>query len=459
MATLKALVDETTNIKNDTINCHTVLKNNLINKKVSVSSSDKMLDLVNKIPDIKAFPVGWDVEKTGEVFNSNITEGDPIMYQKYGSWDTQIDLLVEQPDVSVAGIPRGNSFSPDGKYLAVAHDSSPGLSIYKVNGDTFTKLPNPVGFPDSSCNDCAFSPNGKYLVVVGSSAPHTWVYRIDSGDVFTKLTTPPLIYSTVYCCAFSPDSNYLALGYGNGTYLKYYKREGDTFTSLSIPTISSDVYGVYGVSFSPDGKYLACALYSGNHLRIYKRSGDTISAVFYASTSIVGNSNGCSFSPDGRHLVIVGGSKPYMATLKNNGDDTFTMLPNPDILPSGRSYNCAFSPDGKYLALASSVNNPRLVTYKIDGDTYTKTTSPSVVPSYDCYCVAFNPNGNHLAIGYGTSPYQYIYRTTTKDIVSPYNASTFPLQKLSIKNVGVAMESKNIGEQVKVNLFPKLNIL
>lgn len=52
MATLKNLVDETTVIKNELKTCHTNLKNNLVSKGVTVSSNDKMLNLINKISSI-----------------------------------------------------------------------------------------------------------------------------------------------------------------------------------------------------------------------------------------------------------------------------------------------------------------------------------------------------------------------------------------------------------------------
>ena len=49
MATLKSLVDETNNIKNELKTCHTTLKNNLIAKGVECSEDDKMSSLVDKV--------------------------------------------------------------------------------------------------------------------------------------------------------------------------------------------------------------------------------------------------------------------------------------------------------------------------------------------------------------------------------------------------------------------------
>ena len=53
MSTLKQLVDETTNIKNELKTCHTNLKSNLIEKGVECSDTDKLLSLANKVGEIE----------------------------------------------------------------------------------------------------------------------------------------------------------------------------------------------------------------------------------------------------------------------------------------------------------------------------------------------------------------------------------------------------------------------
>lgn len=53
MSTLKQLVDETTNIKNELKTCHTNLKTNLIDKGVECSDTDKLLSLVGKVGEIE----------------------------------------------------------------------------------------------------------------------------------------------------------------------------------------------------------------------------------------------------------------------------------------------------------------------------------------------------------------------------------------------------------------------
>lgn len=57
MATLKSLVDETTNIKNELVECHANLKNNLSAKGVECSDNDKMSSLIDKVDNIKGFKI------------------------------------------------------------------------------------------------------------------------------------------------------------------------------------------------------------------------------------------------------------------------------------------------------------------------------------------------------------------------------------------------------------------
>ena len=52
MTTLKSLVDETTKIKNELRTCHANLKNNLASKNVSISNTDKLSNLIDKITNI-----------------------------------------------------------------------------------------------------------------------------------------------------------------------------------------------------------------------------------------------------------------------------------------------------------------------------------------------------------------------------------------------------------------------
>ena len=55
MATLKQLVDETTNIKNELVTCHDNLKSNLASKGIECLPTDKLSVLVNKVSQFRLF--------------------------------------------------------------------------------------------------------------------------------------------------------------------------------------------------------------------------------------------------------------------------------------------------------------------------------------------------------------------------------------------------------------------
>ena len=68
------------------------------------------------------------------------------------------DTLVVLP----TGGGYGVAFSPDGTHMAVGHATSPYITIYKREGDTFTKLANPSGLPAGEVYGAAFWPSSLY---------------------------------------------------------------------------------------------------------------------------------------------------------------------------------------------------------------------------------------------------------------------------------------------------------
>ena len=75
MATLKNLVDETTNIKNELVTCHSNLYNALIEKGVDILPTDskKMSNLIEKVKSIKAYPSRVNVGDNHSVFFDSTT--------------------------------------------------------------------------------------------------------------------------------------------------------------------------------------------------------------------------------------------------------------------------------------------------------------------------------------------------------------------------------------------------
>ena len=81
------------------------------------------------------------------------------------------------------------SAAPFEKFLAVAHDASPFVTIYGQDVDDFTKLADPATLPANAGNGVAFSADGTYMALVHVASPFVTIYK-RSGDTFTKLANP-----------------------------------------------------------------------------------------------------------------------------------------------------------------------------------------------------------------------------------------------------------------------------
>ncbi|HOK44196.1 MAG TPA: hypothetical protein PLD49_11110 [Thermoclostridium caenicola] len=106
------------------------------------------------------------------IFLEEINRGDRVVMRP-----SRPSSKIEDPSTLPTGDGWGCAFSPNGKYLAVAHDSSPYITIYKRSGDTFTKLSNPSVLPTGAARGCAFYPDGIYLAVAHDSSPYITIYK------------------------------------------------------------------------------------------------------------------------------------------------------------------------------------------------------------------------------------------------------------------------------------------
>jgi hypothetical protein len=70
-----------------------------------------------------------------------VVEGDTI-YTK--SYNAHINVLLNEPDVQPTNSAYAVEFTNDDVYAAVAHPTSPYVTIYKRNGDDFTKIDVPL---------------------------------------------------------------------------------------------------------------------------------------------------------------------------------------------------------------------------------------------------------------------------------------------------------------------------
>ncbi|MBP3931641.1 MAG: hypothetical protein J6D47_19005 [Peptostreptococcaceae bacterium] len=494
MATLKNLVDETTNIKNEIITCHSNLKGNLTNLGVECSSTDKLSDLIDKTNEIKKFPKGWDNEKHGEVFSDDlISEGDAVVLQTYGDWDKGMEPLINPFDepVEISGSAYSDlqsQFTPDGKFLITGSVTTP---FYRVDGEEFkyediaTSLTSKT-YGEVEC--IAVSEDSEYIFVFtgAGSNPYYFIYRKTDDGTYVSHQT----FSSM--SAYSPDPRYARFSKDK----KFLHLFGSVYSSMatSTPTVCN-----YFELNNSTGKYVPNSI-SPNLLSTFANvKKDSVEYLEKFDAFIIFTYVSAGSDETASYLVFFDEATKKYST--NHAENYF------DIYNQKEVTSVACSPDGRFVVIGNKTSNSRIVPYKYDEalGKYKKLPVPSVRPSGtgDILSIKFDNSGNYFVVTHNTSPYHEVYKwngssfqqttrlnynftkaianvafspdnkllyvgyndgdynsqvflTETKNIVSKYEYINLPIFKLSKREVGIALETKNKGEQIKVNIMPKL---
>ena len=325
--------------------------------------------------------------------------GERLQLVYKGSGFSPIDPFVKVSALSaVEGTGNNCSFSPDSMYLAVAHDTSPNITVYKRSGDTFTKLS--ALSSTGTGRGCSFSHDGTYLAVTSSISPYAIIYK-RSGDVFTPLGGIPALPAGARDCMFSYDDRFVAYSHTGAPLISVYERSGDTFALVPALTTGGGSFG-NGCEFSFDGNLLAIAKQSSPYMHLYKRSGD-IFTLMVGTPTLSGYSLGFAFSHDGVYLVA-----GYNNTkiFKRSGDSFIEVSIGTIVSPSAHTFD--FSYDDTYFALDKS-GSPYIEVYKKIGDSFEALSALSA-PEGSVNDCRFSPDGRYLAVAHSTPPYITVYR-------------------------------------------------
>ena len=313
---------------------------------------------------------------------------------------------IDNPAVLPPNTGMGIAFSSDGMYMSVAHSISPFITIYKRNGDVFTKLDDPEVLPTGNGMSTAFSSDGMYMSVAHAVSPFITIYKRD-GDVFTKLPNPVVLpVGTGEGTAFSPDGVYMSVAHRTSPFITIYKRDGDVFTKLADPTVLPANTGL-GTAFSPDGAYMSVAHGNAPFITIYKRDGDVFTKLDNPTVLPASTGRSTAFSPCSTYMSVAHSTSPHITIYRRHGD-IFIKLDDPEGLPANAGYGTAFSPDGVHMSVAH-FNSPFITIYKRDGDVFTKLDNPTILPAGDGRGVAFSPDGVYMSVGHQNSPSITIY--------------------------------------------------
>lgn len=218
-------------------------------------------------------------------------------------YDVDADVFTEvaAPSTLPTGRAVGVAISPDETYVAVAHDTSPFITVYKRDRyGVFNKLANPSSLPAGNATSVSWSDDGAYLAVAHAGSPYVSVYKLAS-DVLTKLSALPDTHATGPSTKVAYAGADLAVGYSATPYLKIYKQAGDSFSTVDILGTAMDAT-VTDMSFSSE--FLACVSSGKSNVYIFEREGN-----FYRRTTLTEPSAGTlpqavAFAPGGKLLVV-----------------------------------------------------------------------------------------------------------------------------------------------------------
>lgn len=301
------------------------------------------------------------------------------------------------------------SFNDDDTLYAVAHTTSPYVTIYSQAGDVFTKEPNPGTLPAGNATGCDFSADGSMLAVAHATTPFVTIYSITAGPTFTKEPNPATLPTgTGQRCQFSPDGNFLAVTHSTTPFVTFYSiTAGPTFTKIANPATLPASTG-FDVSFDPTSTYAAITFQTTGVGYVYKWNGTTFEKLADLPDLPSGSGYGVAFDPTGTYLAVGNNTSTAYLMLFERSGDTFTRL-DIDELPSGTVNSIAWSNDGARLYVATG-GSPYIESYSHESGLLTKLdTLDDVLPSTG-NGVAFSALGGYLGAGHATSPYTTIYK-------------------------------------------------
>lgn len=310
-------------------------------------------------------------------------------------------------DVAPPGAVNRFEYSPDGSYLAVAHDITPFVTIYKVSGNTHTKLPNPESLPFANGRSASWSPDGIHLVIgVFTNEPgeRLVIYK-RLGDTFTRITGYLEPEERSVGVSFSPDGKFMFSH-------NMYEVSGDTFTRTSFKAPASSI--ARAPAWSPDGEYFAFGIGSVPFVQVYRRSGvngSTFTKLPDLSTSDDPSSglNDITFNGNGNHMVTCGAlafqDLGHQVRMYKLDGDSISLLHTFRIASFGASMGGTYYLNDSYF-LATVVNTPGIAIFSVDGDTYTRILPLPVDEMPDSLnnrYTATSPDGSKLLMGTSTT--------------------------------------------------------
>lgn len=327
----------------------------------------------------------------------------------FSTWFALVSpVKITDPVALPGGNGQNSAWSPDGRYLAIAHSVTPFVTIYDWSTGVPVKIANPATLPANDGSGVAWSPDGRYLAVSHTGSPSITIYDWITG-VPIKIANPATLPAgDGTCCAWSPDNIYLAVGSASTPFVTIYSWITGAPVKIANPA-TLPAGQVNGIAWTADARFMACAHSVTPFVTIYEWATGVPVSITAPATLPTGTGSGAGWSPDGRYLAIIHGVTPFVSIYDFlPAANAQTKIANPATLPAGNGLDGAWSPDGRYLAVFHQVT-PFVTIYDFITGVPVKITNPVAIPSADAQGGTWSPNGRYLVTVYIATPFIIIY--------------------------------------------------
>jgi WD40 repeat protein len=234
-------------------------------------------------------------------------------------WETDhIGTLVATQ--TLPGAARGVAWAPDGSAIAVAHTTTPFVSVYRWTSSGFqTQYANPATLPTGNARAVSFHPGGAAIAVAHTTTPfvsaYPWDVTTGFGAKYANPATLPGANSVDVRFRGRSGSHVAVMWNGNPGFAVYpFTVASGLGVKLANPTTGANQTGE-GCDWSADGQILAVG-----------DGGTTGGAHFYSLASgAIGNvvtfnpggdARDVRFSPDGRYVGFYLTASPYLVVFR-----------------------------------------------------------------------------------------------------------------------------------------------
>jgi DNA-binding beta-propeller fold protein YncE len=167
--------------------------------------------------------------------------------------------------------PVSVSWSPDGRFIAVANWNSNSLQIFSFSG---SGNPISIGTASTGTNPrvLSWSPDGRFIAVVNQNSNTLQIFSFTGSGNPIQVTTGTGVStgSQPYSSSWSPDGRFIAV-VNYGSYSLQIFRFTGSGSPIQVTTGTGVATGNYpsSVSWSPDGRFIAVVNYGSYSLQIF----------------------------------------------------------------------------------------------------------------------------------------------------------------------------------------------